>query len=86
MGLTENIILAGQVAAAITAVITLIGLVVKYGVVKPIKSYIDQKTMPIQPTANGGKSLPDAINKLSEIQETINHIDKRLKKLEQKTQ
>lgn len=84
MGITADILLAGQVAAAITAIFTLIGLIVKFAIVKPIKAYIDQKTMPIQPTANGGKSLPDAINELHKINKKLGNIEIRIKKLEDK--
>jgi hypothetical protein len=40
---------------------------VKYGIVKPIKAYIDTMTYAIQPHANGGKSLPDLINKVDDL-------------------
>ena len=86
MNITQDILLTGQIAAAFTAILTLGGLVIKFLVVKPIKSYIDQKTQPIQPTANGGLSLPDAIKHLQEIQYSLGHIEARLEKLEQKTQ
>jgi hypothetical protein len=63
----SNILLAGQVSGALIAILTLGGMLVKYGIVKPIKAYIDQMTYAIQPHANGGKSLPDLINKVDDI-------------------
>jgi hypothetical protein len=63
----SNIILAGQVSGALIAILSLLGMVVKYGIVKPIKAYIDTMTYAIQPHANGGKSLPDLINKVDDI-------------------
>jgi hypothetical protein len=63
----SNIILAGQVSGALIAIFSLVGMLVKYGIVKPIKAYIDTMTYAIQPHANGGKSLPDLINKVDDI-------------------
>lgn len=78
----DNILLTGQIAAAITAILALFGIVVKWGIVKPIKSYIDKMTYPIQPTANGGKSLPDLINAVNRIERKVENISKRVEKLE----
>jgi hypothetical protein len=78
------VLTAGQYAAAITAILVLFGMVVKWGIVKPIKTYIDQATYPIHPNANGGRSLPDAIKKLESIEGCIKNIDERLQKLEGK--
>ena len=70
------ILAAGQIAAALIAIVTLIGLFVKWAVVKPIKAYIDTMTYAIQPYANGGKSLPDLINKVDALHLVVqNHID-----------
>jgi hypothetical protein len=63
----SNIIIAGQVSGALIAILTLGGMLVKYGIVKPIKAYIDQMTYAIQPHANGGKSLPELINKVDDL-------------------
>ena len=73
-----QILVAGQIAAALIAIVTLIGLFVKWAVVKPIKAYIDTMTYAIQPYANGGKSLPDLINKVDALHLVVqNHIDTR---------
>ena len=67
---------AGSVAAALIAILTLGGILVKWGIVKPIKAYIDTMTYAIQPHANGGKSLPDLINKVDALHLVVqNHID-----------
>jgi xanthosine utilization system XapX-like protein len=67
---------AGQIAAALIAILSLVGMLVKYGIVKPIKAYIDTMTYAIQPHANGGKSLPDLINKVDALHVVVqNHID-----------
>lgn len=71
-----QILEAGQIAAALIAILTLGGILVKWGIVKPIKAYIDTMTYPIQPHANGGKSLPDLINKVDELHLVVkNHVD-----------
>lgn len=80
------ILTAGQYAAAVTAILVLFGMVVKWGIVKPIKTYIDKATYPIQPTANGGRSLPDAIAGIQRIEDKIENIEARLAKLEKKKQ
>ena len=66
-----GIIELGQYAASITAILVLVGIVVKWGIVKPIKAYIDTMTYAIQPHANGGKSLPDAINALERVEKKL---------------
>lgn len=67
----ETITNAGAVAAALIAILTLVGMLVSWGVVKPIKAYIDKMTYPIQPHSNGGKSLPDLINTVDEVKEMV---------------
>lgn len=78
------VITAGQYAASVTAILALFGVIVKWGIVKPIKAYIDQATYPISPDANGGRSLPDAISALNRIESKIDSMDKRITKLEKK--
>jgi hypothetical protein len=68
----NELMTAGQAAGSLIAILTLFGMIVKWGIVKPIKSYIDQMTRPIQPNANGGRSLPDVIEKVNEIKDLLN--------------
>jgi hypothetical protein len=71
----SQLITAGQLAAALMAILGLAGMLVKWGIVKPIKAYIDTMTYAIQPTANGGKSLPDLIDKVDYLNFMLeNHI------------
>jgi len=71
-----SIIYAGQIAAALLAILSLAGLLVKWAIVKPIKAYIDTMTYAIQPHANGGKSLPDLINKVDALHLVVKeHLD-----------
>lgn len=62
-----TLILVGQYAAALLAVLSLFGVFIKWAIVKPIKAYIDHATYPIQPNSNGGRSLPDLIDTVEEI-------------------
>jgi hypothetical protein len=66
------LIMAGQAAGALIAIFSLLGMFIKYVVVKPIKAYIEQMTYPIQPTSNGGKALPDLINSVDELKRMLN--------------
>ena len=68
----NELMTAGQAAGSLIAILTLGGMLVKWGIVRPIKSYIDQMTRPIQPNANGGRSLPDVIEKVNEIKDLLN--------------
>ena len=72
----QSLIHLGQIAAALLAILSLGGVLVKWGIVKPIKAYIDQMTYPIQPHANGGDSLPDVIKTIKRIENKLDqHID-----------
>jgi hypothetical protein len=79
MGLIE----LGQYAAALSAIAVLAGMTIKWGIVKPIKAYIDQATYPIHPAANGGKSLPDIANTVNRIESNIKDLDYRLNNIEE---
>ena len=82
MELTNDIILWGQLAAALTAIGGVVYVIVKYVVVKPIQNYIDKATYPISPTANGGKSLPDAIRAIKRVESKLEKLDDRVQTLE----
>jgi hypothetical protein len=72
----NNLMTIGQAAGSMIAILTLAGMLVKWGIVKPIKSYIDKMTYAIQPYANGGKSLPDLANKIDALHLVLqNHLD-----------
>lgn len=78
-----GIIELGQYAGAIMAILILAGTAIKWGIVKPIKAYIDQATYPIHPTANGGKSLPDVVATVNRIESRIGDLDYRLNAIEE---
>jgi hypothetical protein len=63
-------------SGALIAILSLAGMLVKYGIVKPIKAYIDTMTYAIQPLNNGGLSLTDLHNKVDALHVVVkNHID-----------
>jgi len=65
------------------AIFILAGTAIKWGIVKPIKAYIDLATYPISPTANGGKSLPDIAHTVNRIEARIGELDYRLNSIEE---
>lgn len=71
-----------QYAAALLTIATAMGLVIKWAVIKPIKTYIDHATYQIQPNSNGGLSLADANKTLQRIETKIGEIDNRLEQVE----
>ena len=79
MGLIE----LGQYAGAITAIALLVGMAIKWAIVKPIKAYIDQATYPIHPETNGGRSLSDVAQTVNRIEARIGEIDYRLNAIEE---
>jgi len=67
-----TLISAGQYAGALIAIFTLLGMFIKWVVVKPIKSYIDTATAQIAPNANGGRSLNDLVTKVDDLKTMLN--------------
>ncbi len=78
-----GIIELGQYAGAIMAILILAGTAIKWGIVKPIKSYIDQATYPIHPESNGGRSLADVANTVNRIESHVKELDYRLNSIEE---
>ena len=71
-----NLMTAGQVAGSMIAILTLFGMIVNWGIVKPIKAYIDKMTYNIQPESNGGSSLTDLHLKVNDLKDLVNrHIN-----------
>ena len=68
MSVTDLIKEWGAVAAALTAICVFTGLVFRHLVYRPLVRLIDERTREIQPGANGGTSLPDAIRILRHLE------------------
>lgn len=65
---------------AISLLLGIIGIVFKWVILVPLKKFIKEQTYPIQPTANGGRSLPDIAYTVLRIEDRLNeHIDFHLK-------
>ncbi len=65
---------------AISLLLGIIGIIFKVFVLAPLKNFIKEQTYPIQPTANGGRSLPDVASAVRRIEDRLNeHIDFHLK-------
>jgi hypothetical protein len=68
---------------SLTVVSLSIGILTVLGklfIVTPLKHYIKEQTHPIQPTANGGRSLPDIARAVDRIEKRLDeHITLHLK-------
>lgn len=80
--MTKEIIMAGQVAGALSAIGAVVFVIVKYVVVKPIQTYIDLRTHQIQPNVNGGKSLSDVALGIQRVERKVESLTKRVDSLE----
>jgi hypothetical protein len=78
MNLQEKALLVG----IITSCFSLVILLGKWLVVLPLKNFIREHTYPIQPNANGGKSLPDIARTVIEIKTLLNGVNYQLNKVE----
>ena len=79
MGILE----LGQYSAAVSAIAVLLGMFIKWAIVKPIKAYIDQATYQIHPESNGGRSLNDVAQTVNRIESRICDLDFRLNAIEE---
>jgi len=78
-----GILQLGQYAGAISAIALLVGMFIKWAILKPIKLYIDQATYPIHPAANGGRSLADVAQTVNRIETRMSDLDYRLNSIEE---
>ena len=71
-----------QVLTAILAGLGVVGVLFRVLVLLPLKAFIKEQTYPIQPTANGGRSLPDVALGIEAIKLRLDSIERRVIKLE----
>lgn len=65
---------------AISLGIGILTVLLRIFFVIPLKNFIREQTYPIQPMANGGRSLPDVAASVARIEDRLNeHIDFHLK-------
>jgi hypothetical protein len=58
----------------------IVAILGKWLIVKPLQTFIKEQTYPIQPTANGGRSLPDIARAVDRIEKRLDeHITLHLK-------
>jgi hypothetical protein len=66
--------------SVVSLALGIIAMLGKFLIVNPLKAYIKDQTHPIQPTANGGRSLRDVSETVARIETRLNeHIDYHLK-------
>ena len=71
-----------QVLTATLAGLGVLGVLFRVLVLLPLKAFIKEQTYPIQPTANGGRSLPDVALGIEAIKLRLDSIERRVIKLE----
>lgn len=65
---------------AISLTLGIVGIIFRWLILVPLKNFIKEQTYPIQPSANGGRSLPDIAHTVNRIEDRLNeHIDFHLK-------
>jgi F0F1-type ATP synthase membrane subunit b/b' len=65
--------------ATIVSFLTILTIVGRYFILNPLKSFIKEQTYPIQPNANGGRSLADVARTLDKIENKLDqHIQQHL--------
>jgi hypothetical protein len=77
-----SVLILGQYATASLAVLALVGALFRFLVLLPLKAFIKEQTYQIQPTANGGRSLPDVALGIEAIKLRLDSIERRVIKLE----
>lgn len=69
-----------SVLASIVSCLTIITIVGRVLILNPLKSFIREQTYPIQPNANGGRSLADVVRTLDRIEKRLDtHIEQHVK-------
>lgn len=77
-----NLDTTATVVGIISTTLTIIIVLGKWLVVLPLKNFIAEHTYPIQPNANGGKSLPDIARTTIEIKAMLDSLSHQVDKIE----
>ena len=64
--------------------LTIVTTLGRWFIVAPLKRYIAEQTHPIQPDANGGKSLPDIAVAITRVETKLDNVDSWLTKVDQR--
>lgn len=76
--------LVAQWVAICVGLVTLVTTLGRWLIVAPLKRYIEQQTHPIQPNANGGKSLPDVAVAIARVETKLDNVESWLTKVDQR--
>jgi hypothetical protein len=69
-----------EVIGTVASSLAVVGVLGKILVLNPLKHFIREQTYPIQPTANGGRSLPDIASAVDRIEKRLDeHINLHIK-------
>lgn len=71
-----------QILSIVTMSIGILTVLGRWFVVIPLKRLIEEHTKPIQPNANGGKSLPDVAKATAEIKVAIESLSHQIDRVE----
>lgn len=71
-----------EILSSISLTIGILTVLGKWLIVTPLKNFIIEQTHPIQPNANGGKSLPDIARTTIEIKTTLENLSHQVDKIE----
>ena len=63
--------------------LTIVTTLGRWFIVAPLKRYIAEQTHPIQPDANGGKSLPDVAVAIARVETKLDNVESWLTKVDQ---
>jgi hypothetical protein len=69
---------ASQIIGFIILLVTTLGGLGRFFIFNPLRREIQDATRPIQPSANGGLSLPDVAKKLDKLEQRQDHTDSQL--------
>lgn len=69
-----------EILGIVATSLGIIAVLGKWLVLNPLKAFIREQTYPLQPHANGGRSLPDVARAVNRIEQRLDeHINLHLK-------
>lgn len=82
MDWNQAVLDAGALAAAVLTMLTLMGVLFRNLVYRPLVKLIEERTEQVIPTANGGYSLPDVARTVSRIENRVYEMSDRISTIE----
>lgn len=69
-----------EILGTVATSLGIIAVLGKWLILNPLKAFIKEQTYPIQPTSNGGRSLPDIAHAVNRIEQQLDeHINLHIK-------